>query len=273
MSRTTSPSTRKQYGLQRVCRVWQTPRSTFYSRRHQQQLPGPKPKRGPRPQISDDEVLALVQEALESSPFTGEGHRKVHARVRRKLKSVSLGRDRVRRVMRDNNLLSPHRVPSGKAKAHDGRITTDEPNIMWATDAAKILTVEDGWVWFFGVIEHWNSECLGWHLVKKGDRFAAIEALNNAVRNTYGAIEAGVSRGVKLRMDHGSQFKSRDFQHQVKYWGLISSFGFVREPETNGVIERFHRTLKEQIIHGQVYRNIEELRQSIAGFIETYNES
>ena len=82
---------------------------------------------------------------------------------------------------------------------------------MWATDAAKILTVDDGWVWFFGIIEHWNSECLGWHLVKKGDRFAAIEALGQAVQISYGTRSADAARGVKLRMDHGPQFKSDAF--------------------------------------------------------------
>jgi len=273
MSKTSSPSTRKRYGLQRVCKIWGIPRSTFYSQHRRHQTQKSVFKRGPRPPLSDTEVLACVREMIDSSPFTGEGHRKIHARICRELQSVPLGRDRVRRIMRDNNLLSPHRVFQGKARKHDGRITTDEPGIMWATDAAKILTVEDGWVWFFGVIEHWNSECLGWHLVKRGDRFAAIEALSQAVKNTHGAVEAVVCRGLKLRMDHGSQFKSQGFLHQVKYWGLVPSFGFVREPETNGVIERFHRTFKEQIIHGGVYQGIEELRQTISRFIETYNES
>jgi putative transposase len=73
-------------------------------------------------------------------------------------------------------------------------------------------------------------------------------------------------------MDHGSQFKSDGFLHQLRYWGFSPSFGFVKEPETNGVIERFHRTLKEQVIHGRVYRDIEELRRSVAGFISTYND-
>lgn len=39
---------------------------------------------------------------------------------------------------------------------------------MWGTDGTKIRTVEDGWVWLFTAIEHWNAECVGWH-VAKGD--------------------------------------------------------------------------------------------------------
>ena len=39
----------------------------------------------------------------------------------------------------------------------------------------------------------------------------------------------------------------------------------------NGVAERFNRTLKEQIIHGRIYRNIAELRDAVRDFVELYN--
>jgi transposase InsO family protein len=51
-----------------------------------------------------------------------------------------------------------------------------------------------------------------------------------------------------LRMDHGSQYTSDDFRNQLKFWGDTASFAFVAEPQTNGVAERFNRTLKEQAI-------------------------
>jgi len=41
------------------------------------------------------------------------------------------------------------------------------------------------------------------------------------------------------------------FQRQLRSWGIAPSSAFVGEPETNGVIERFFRTLKEQIVHGR----------------------
>ena len=43
--------------------------------------------------------------------------------------------------------------------------------------------------------------------------------------------------------------------------GIQPSYAFVAEPQTNGVAERFNRTLKEQIIHGRIYRNIAELQR------------
>ena len=52
---------------------------------------------------------------------------------------------------------------------------------------------------------------------------------------------------------------------------LTPSYAFVAEPQTNGVAERFNRTLKEQIIHGRIYRNIAELRDAVRDFVELYN--
>ena len=127
-------------------------------------------------------------------------------------------------------------------------------------------------MWFFGVVEHWNAECLGWHATKKGDRFAAIGALTQAVEKQFGKTSMEVAQGLKLRIDHGFQFLSEGFINQVHYWGIGISKGFVLEPETNGVIEKFHRTYKEQIVHGRQYHSIEDLRRSIAAFISLYNE-
>jgi len=270
MSVTTSPSINKIYGLQRVCKAWKVSRSSVYAHRSRDEQVSNKP--GPKPVHTDDVVIKAIREDLEQSPFQGEGHRKVHARLRKR-KEIVVGRQRILRLMREKNLLSPHRCDSSnKAKKHDGRITTDEPGIMWGADATKVLTLEDGWVNFFGLIEHWNAECMGWTLVKKGDRFAAIEALKNAVKHEYGSIKNDVARGLQIRPDHGSQFTSEAYRAQSRYWGISLSYSLVKEPETNGVVERFHRTFKEQIIHGRIYRNIDELYIAVKEFIETYNE-
>jgi transposase InsO family protein len=53
---------------------------------------------------------------------------------------------------------------------------------------------------------------------------------------------------------------------------MVPSFAFVREPETNGVAERFIRTLKEQIVFGRNYLDIEEVRADVRGYFERYNQ-
>jgi transposase InsO family protein len=131
---------------------------------------------------------------------------------------------------------------------------------VWGTDGSKIFTLDDGWVWLFTAVEHWNAGCVGWRVAKVGSLFAALEPIAAGIRRIYGALQAGIARGLALRMDHGTQYLSDHFLKQVRFWGVDPSFGFLREPETNGVAERFHRTLKEQAIHGRVFRNIHEVR-------------
>jgi len=58
---------------------------------------------------------------------------------------------------------------------------------------------------------------------------------------------------------------------QIKSWGFAPSYAYVEQPQTNGVVERFFRTLKEQVIYGRVFKNLEEVRQKVAEFIELYN--
>ena len=142
---------------------------------------------------------------------------------------------------------------------------------MWGTDGARVLTVDDGWVWTFAAVDHWNAECVGWHVCKVGSRFAAHEPVAQGLRRRCGSVEADAARGLALRMDHGSQYLSDHFLNQVRYWGIRPSFGLLEEPETNGVVERWNRTLKEQAVYGRVFRNLAAVRAAVAEFVERYN--
>ena len=57
----------------------------------------------------------------------------------------------------------------------------------------------------------------------------------------------------------------------MKHWGINPSFAFIEQPQTNGVAERFVRTLKEQVIYGRVFQNLQEVSEAVRGFVDTYN--
>ena len=273
MSRQTSEGAGKRYGLERVCRVLEFPRSTLYARQARESaavIPVCPQRRGPKPKVADIDLLAAIRADLEASPFIGEGHRKVWARLRI-LHDIRVSRARVLRLMRENALLSPHRQPQGAAKLHDGSITTDRPNEMWGTDGIRIETVDEGWVWVFSAVDHFDACCVGIHTVKTGNRFAALQPIAQGLHAQFGATGADAGRGLALRMDHGTQYTADDFLNQVKFWGIAPSFAFVAEPQTNGVAERFNRTLKEQAIHGRVFKNVEEVRAAVTEFKDRYN--
>ncbi len=210
MSARISPTTGRAYGVERVCRVWGVPRSSFYAKRGRAEGPSSARRRGPVPKVSDEELLVKVRADLASSPFTGEGHRKVWARLR--LAGVRVRRERVLRVMRENRLLSPHRVRVGAPKLHEGRITTDRPDDVWGTDGARVETAHEGMCWIFIAIDHCHGECVGWHVAKRGTRFAALQPIAMALSRIRGGVERGDGQGITVRMDHGTQYVADDFR-------------------------------------------------------------
>ena len=79
---------------------WGLARSSFYAARHQDARPAERPagRRGPQPTVSDANLLAAIRRDLDRSPWTGEGHRKVWARLR-VIDGVRVSRTRVLRLM------------------------------------------------------------------------------------------------------------------------------------------------------------------------------
>jgi transposase InsO family protein len=169
-------------------------------------------------------------------------------------------------------LLAPTRVGHAHGpKAHDGTITTEQPDQMWGMDATSCLTRQQGTATVFVVVDHCASECIGVHAAKPGTRFEAVEPLRQGVRAIFGGYDPGVATGLTARHDHGSQYVSDYFQDELKFLGLTSSPAFVREPEGNGVAERFVRTLKEQLLWVRTFETVEELRLALLAFKEQYN--
>lgn len=276
MSATHSSSVSKPYGVARVCRAWEIARSTFYDWRKRVAQGTPAARRGPKPLVSDDalaeRIRALHGDLEREHGIRGEGYRKTHARLRDK--GVRTSRHRVLRIMRENALLSPTRVGRARGpRVHDGRILTDEPDVMWGTDATTTTTLEEGSAWVFAAIDHYTGEIVGIHASRSGSRFEALEPVNQGVRERFGEVEQGVATGLALRHDHGTQYTSRAFQDQLAFLGVESSPSFVRAPEGNGVAERFFRTLKEQLLWVQSFRTVEDLRLALLDFQRTYNES
>jgi putative transposase len=82
-----------------------------------------------------------------------------------------------------------------------------------------------------------------------------------------------IARGLVLRHDHGSPYMSDHFQKEIAFLGIESSPAFVRSPEGNGCAERFIRTLKENLLWVRTFETIEDLRQALLAFRDTYNKT
>jgi len=273
VSRACSVSARRVYGKARVCRLWGVARSTHYARQMAAERPVPARRRGCKPVLSDEALVARIREVLaeaEALGFRGEGYRKVWARLRHR--GIPVSKERVRRLMREHGLRAPHRSGTDRGpQTHEGTIIPDGPNRMWGTDATQVHTRLEGMATVFVAVDHFVGDVVGIHAARPGTRFEALEPIHQGIRDHYGPLAQGIAEGLVLRHDHGPQYMSHVFQAEVRFLGIESSPSFVRAPEGNGVAERFIRTLKEQLLWVRTFDTVEELRQALLDFKERFN--
>src|SRR3954453_20025465 len=165
MSETVSPVSGRRYGLATVCRVWRVARSGVY--RHLRPPATPPGRPGTAGPMPDAALLAAICAVLAASPFHGEGHRKVWARLR--TAGTRTSRRRVLRLMRENGLLAPTRVGAARGpRAHDGTIIPEAGDAMWSTDLTPTWS-EEGPAAVFIAVDHCSAA--------RATRFEALEPI------------------------------------------------------------------------------------------------
>ena len=217
MSATTSAATGRCFGIQRVCQVWERSRSALYARRaraHHRLGAGPA-RRGPPPRQSDAQLLAAIRTDLARSPFHGEGHRKVHARLRI-LDGIRVARTRVLRVMRPHGLLSSAITGVKTASpTHDveGHHPGAQRDVGDWTPVQAYFSLDAGVVAgsspqsnLLELRKAWRGTC-----AKSGP--ASRHSVRTSRRERRQASQVvrwttDVAHGLALRMDHGSLYLS-----------------------------------------------------------------
>jgi putative transposase len=122
--------------------------------------------------MPDAALLMRIRAILTDSPFHGEGHRKVWARLR--MKGVRTSKRRVLRLMRAHDLLAPTRVGTPRGpRNHEGTIIPDRFDKMLGTDLTTTWIAE-GQVAVFVAIDHCSAECVGIHAARRATRFEAL---------------------------------------------------------------------------------------------------
>jgi transposase InsO family protein len=99
-----------------------------------------------------------------------------------------------------------------------------------------------------------------------------LELLRQGLREHFSGFDNEIAAGLAIRRDHASASMSDDFWQELAFLGMTRSPSFVREPEGNGVAERFIRTPKENLLWVRHFATATELAEVLREFRRRYNE-
>jgi transposase InsO family protein len=137
------------------------------------------------------------------------------------------------------------------------------PNQRWHTDL-MYLRVGDVWYFLVSVLDGYSRYVVHWELLTSM-RAADVRLVIQQ------ALEANGLKDVEIVSDNGSQFTSADFKELVRQFELQHIRIRTCHPESNGAIERFHRSTREALADEDL-RNLARARERIARWVRHYNE-
>ena len=107
------------------------------------------------------------------------------------------------------------------------------------------------------------------NMLPQGRAEGSKEPTKQGLRKIRGTTGEGLGQGIAIRHDWGSQYTSALISQ--KFFGLKNSPAFVHEPQTNGVIERFFKTLKMECLWLEDFQDVDHARQIVGRCMELYN--
>jgi len=172
------------------------------------------------------------------------------------------------RILKREGLIKPAEVVGFKAGKEYHR-KTKGPNELWATDCSHIKVFDWGWYYLVTVMDDYSRFILAWELKSDMAAGSLIDVVQKALDAT-GMTDIPVENRTVLLSDNGAGYVSRQFGEYLRLVGVRHIVASPYHPQTNGKIERYHRSLKGEI-NQLPYNMPGELEKAIADFIEYYN--
>lgn len=172
------------------------------------------------------------------------------------------------RTLKREGLIKPAEIIGFKAGKEYHR-KTNRPNELWATDCAYLKVIGWGWYYLVTVMDDYSRYILAWELKSDMAATSLIDVVQKAVDFT-GMTDVPVDDRAALLSDNGAGYLSRQFGEYLRLVGVRHIVASPYHPQTNGKIERYHRSLKGEI-KLVPYEMPSELLEAIGAFIDYYN--
>jgi transposase InsO family protein len=224
--------------------------------------------------VAPDEEEMAVRQAIQEIVLAH--HRRYgYRRVTKDLhnRGMIINHKRVLPIMREDNLLAIRyrKFILTTDAQHDcqvylnlaARMTLTGVNQLWVADITYIRLRAE-FVYLAVVIDRFSRKAVGWAL----DRTLAA-------RITVAALEQAISRrqpppGLVHHSDRGIQYACTDYVEALKASGIIPSMSRPGNPYDNAFCESFMKTLKQEEIYCNQYRDFQELSEHLEEFINRY---
>jgi len=244
-----------------MCELAQVSRASFY-RSWEEQEP--------------DAAEMALRDAIQKAAV---GHRCYgYRRVKVEIEKAGLvvGVKKVRRIMREDNLLAVRRRKFVITTDSDHHfrvfpnlaqyLELSDINQLWVADLTYIRLVSE-FVYLAVILDAWSRKVIGWAVGKTLDHRLTLAALEKAI----GARQPGA--GLVHHSDRGSQYACAEYVQRLEQVGATLSMSQPASPWQNGKCESFIKTLKAEEVSLRQYQNLEQARQSIGHFLEeVYNQ-
>ena len=214
--------------------------------------------------LRDDERGFIVAYALEHPSLSP---REVAARLV-DLEGRFVSESTVYRVLREAGLVRPPEVQGFPAEK-EYKVKATGPNQLWHTDASYFFVVGWGYYYLITVLDDYSRMVLAWRVQPSMASACIIEVVQDAVEFT-GLLTVPVEPGPALLTDNGPGFLSRALEEFLKVRAMKHIVASPYHPQTNGKLERYHRTAKANI-NLFVYQSSEALEQAMGEFVRHYN--
>jgi transposase InsO family protein len=243
-----------------MCELAQVSRASFY-RNWEQKAP--------------TEAEAALRDAAQKAALKhrGYGYRRIAALLDRD--GFCVGREKVRRILKTDNLLairrrkfiattdSDHRFRVHQNLAESLELTGIDQ--LWVADITYIRLRQE-FVFLAVVLDAYSRKVIGWQLGRKLDTSLPLGALEMAI------VRRHPRPGLVHHSDRGTQYASNQYVQRLEAIGASISMSRPARPWENGKCESFMNTLKREEIDARRYCSFSELQAHVEEFLEqSYN--